>query len=188
MNLSPETVLETARCRLRIARKEDIPFIYSATRYEGFNDGMLWDAPKTEAELVQSHEDGLVAWRDKQSYGFTICRKIDDEPLGRINLRLKSERVWTIGFWLHPKQQGNGYMIESVKAILELGFATLNAEAIEAYHALWNVKSEKVLKIVGMKFIKHVPQGFVKHGKWVAENKLSISRLEWIEFNLSDSL
>ena len=186
--MSPKIVLETARCRLRIARKEDIPFIYSATRYQGFNDGMLWDAPETEAELVRSYEDGLVAWRDRQSYGFTICRKIDGEPLGRINIRLESDRVWTIGFWLHPKQQGNGYMTESVKAILELGFTTLNAEVIEAYHALWNVKSEKVLKMAGMKFVEHVPQGFVKHGKWVAENKLSVSRSEWSKFSLFDRL
>jgi RimJ/RimL family protein N-acetyltransferase len=37
---------------------------------------------------------------------------------------------------MHPEQQGKGYMTESVKAILELGFTTLGAERIEAFHAL----------------------------------------------------
>jgi [ribosomal protein S5]-alanine N-acetyltransferase len=36
-----------------------------------------------------------------------------------------------------------------------------------------------VLRRVGMKFVKHIPQGFLKKGEWVEENKLSISKKEW---------
>ena len=180
MILSPDIVINTDRCRLRITKKQDISFIFSATRYEGFNDGMLWDAPDTEAELIESYEDGVTkAWHERQSYGFTICRRLDDEPLGRINIRKDSDKVWTIGFWLHPEEQGKGYMTESVETILELGFETLGAERIEAYHALWNVKSEKVLSKVGMKFIEYIPQGFMKKGEWVEEHKLAITKEEW---------
>ena len=179
MGLPPDTVINTSRCKLRITKREDISFIFSATRYKGFNDGMLWDAPENEAELIESYEDGVTkAWHERQSYGFTICQK-DDLPLGRINIRKDSDKVWTIGFWLHPKQQGKGYMTESVKAILKLGFETLNAETIEAYHALWNTKSEKVLKKVGMQFIEYIPQGFMKKGEWIEENKLAITKEEW---------
>ena len=181
MNLSPEIVLETQRCRLRIIQREDIPFVFSATRYEGFNDGMLWDAPDTEAELIEPYENGLIAWRDRQSYSFTICRRFDDEPLGRINIRLESDKVWTIGFWLHPKEQGKGYMTESVTAILRLGFETLDAEIIQAYYAVWNVKSGNVLRRVSMSFVEHISQGFKKKGEWVEENKLNISKQEWQE-------
>ena len=69
-------------------------------------------------------------------------------------------------------------MTESVKAIL-VGFETLGAEKIEAYHALWNDQSERVLKRVGMEFIEYIPQGFMKKGKWVEENKLAITKEEW---------
>ena len=109
----------------------------------------------------------------------TICKKLNDEPLGRISIMKDLDKVWTIGFWLHSKEQGKGYMTEAVAAILELGFETLGASRIEAYHALWNVKSEKVLKRVGMKFIEHIPQGFMKKGEWVEENKLAITKEEW---------
>ena len=180
MILPPNIVINTDRCKLRITQKEDISFIFSATRYEGFNDGMLWDAPKNEAELIESYKDGVTkAWHEKQSYGLTICRKLNNEPLGRISIRKDSDKVWTIGFWLHPEEQGKGYMSEAVEAILKLGFVKLGAERIEAYHALWNVKSEKVLSRVGMKFIEYIPQGFMKKGKWVAENKLAITKEEW---------
>jgi [ribosomal protein S5]-alanine N-acetyltransferase len=183
MNLSINTIIETSRCKLRSTKKEDIPFIFSATRYKGFNDGMLWDAPKNEAELIATYEDGVTkAWYERQSYGFTICNKLNDEPLGRISIRKDSDKVWTIGFWMHPEQQGKGYMTESVKVILELGFITLDAEKIEAFHALWNKKSEKVLKAVGMNFIEYIPQGFMKKGEWVEENKLGITKEEWNKF------
>lgn len=180
MSLSPDIIINTNRCKLRITTREDIPFIFSATRYEGFNDGMLWDAPKEEAESIESDEDGVTkAWHKRQSYGFTICQKLNDEPLGRISIRKDLDKVWVIGFWMHPEQQGKGYMTESVKAVLKLGFETLGAEKIEAYHALWNTKSEKVLKAVGLKFMKYIPQGFMKKGKWVEENKLGITKKQW---------
>ena len=180
MSLPPDIIINTDRCKLRITKREDISFIFSATRYKGFNDGMLWDAPENEAELIDSYQDGVTkAWHERQSYGFTICEQLNDKPLGRINIRKDSDEVWTIGFWLHPESQGKGYMTESVIAILELGFETLGAERIEAYHALWNKKSEKVLKKVGMHFVEYIPQGFIKKGKWVEENKLAITKEEW---------
>lgn len=141
---------------------------------------MLWDTPKYEAELIESYQDGVTKARsERQSYGFTICEILNDEPLGRINIKKDSDEVWTIGFWLHPEKQGQGYMTEAVTAILELGFETLGASRIEACHALWNSKSEKVLKRVGMEFIEYMPQGFIKKGKWVEENKLGITYQDW---------
>ena len=180
MSLPPDIVINTDRCKLRITKREDISFIFSATRYKGFNDGMVWDAPENEAELIEAYEDGVTkAWHERQSYGFTICERLSDRPLGRINIRKDLDRVWIVGFWLHPEQQGKGYMTESVKAILKLGFEVLGAEKIAAYHALWNNKSEAVLKRVGMKFIEYIPQGFKKQGEWVEENKLGITKEEW---------
>ena len=188
MGLPPDTIIKTSRCKLRITKREDVSFIFSATRYKGFNDGMLWDAPENEAELIKSYRDGVTeAWHQRQSYEFTICQKQDDKPLGRISIRKGSDKVWTIGFWLHPEQQGKGYMTESVIAILELGFATLGAERIEACHALWNTKSEKVLKAVRMKFFEYIPQGFMKKGEWIEENKLAITKEEWSRFRQEKS-
>ena len=186
--IPPDITLDTERCKLKITKREDISFIFSATRYKGFNDGMLWDAPENEAELIKSYEYGVTkAWHEEQSYGFTICKKLNNEPLGRINIKHNFDRIWTIGFWLHPEHQGKGYMTESVKAILRLGFETLNAQRIEAYHALWNKKSQKVLEKVGMQFIEHIPQGFIKKGEWVEENKLGITKEKWNELARSSN-
>ena len=180
MVLSSDIILESDRCKLRQLKKYDIPFIFSATRYKGFNDGLLWDTPESEAELIEGYEERVIKiWNEGKSYAFIICLKENDKPLGGISIRKDFDRVWTTGFWLHPQEQGKRYMTKSVKAILKLGFEVLGAEKIESYHAVWNKKSEKVLKNVGMKFIEYIPQGFMKKGKWVEENKLGITKEEW---------
>lgn len=70
-------------------------------------------------------------------------------------------------------------MTEAAKAIIEFGFTVLDADRIEACHALWNTGSEKVLTRIGMKFVCYIAQGFQKHGKWVEENLLAIETEDW---------
>lgn len=179
MTLSSGIIIETDRCKLRITNSKDIPFIFSATKSKGFNDGMLWDVPEDDDEFVEPYKEKSTAWNEGQMYGFTICRKKDDKALGRIRIGKESDKVWSIGYWMHPLEQGKGYMTESAKAVIELGFQESGAEQIVAFHALWNNKSERVLRKVGMKFIEYIPQGFMKRGKWIEENKLGITKKEW---------
>ncbi len=107
MVLSSDIILETDRCKLRQIKKEDIPFIFSATRYKGFNDGLLWDAPESEDELIEGYEERVIkTWNEGKSYAFIICLKEKDKALGSISIRKEFDRVWTTGFWLHPQGQG----------------------------------------------------------------------------------
>lgn len=143
---------------------------------------MLWDPPNSEYELVAPYENNVKAWAEDSAYCFTIETK---EPLafvGRISIRKKEEKnLWDLGFWTHPKRQGKGYMSEAVQAVIGFGFLELQASRIVACHALWNKPSERVLKKSGMTFIKHIPEGYKKNGKWIEENLLGITRNEWNE-------
>jgi hypothetical protein len=33
-----------------------------------------------------------------------------------------------------------------------------------------------------MNFVEYIPQGFMKNGEWVEENKLGITKKEWSKF------
>ena len=70
---------------------------------------------------------------------------------------------------------------ERATAVEAIVFESLAAECIRARHAVWNAKSERVLKKMGMTFIEHIPQGFQKRGHWVAENVLAITADQWRE-------
>ncbi len=183
------TQLTTERLLLRAPSRKDFPHIFSATRYAGFNDGMLWEPPTTIDELEVPLANGLQAWEEGIGYGFAFERKTDGQFLGRISIRQeREENVWSIGFWTHPSQQGQGYMQEAVQAILQLGFERLGAQRIEACHACWNKASERVLQKRGFRFLRYIEQGFQKQGVWVAENLLGVGRDDWKTGGLNDFL
>ncbi len=179
--LSPSYQIQTRRFLLRIPNESDIPFIFSATRYEGFNDGMLWEPPESEAELIEPLKGTLKAWELGEGYSFTIVQKAVEEQVGRISIRrTDQEKLWDVGFWTHPAHQGEGVMSEALAAVLALGFEVLGAHKIQACHAIWNKASEKVLKRNGLTFERFIEQGFQKRGEWVAENLLSIEKQYWL--------
>lgn len=174
-------VIETQRCRLRYISKDDIPHIFSASQYPGFTDGMLWEPPSSEEELIPPYEGNVEAWKEDQAYCFTIETIDTCNFIGRASIRKQKElNEWDLGFWTHPERQNNGYMTETILALLKFGFEELAASKVVACHALWNKPSEAILKKAGMEFIDYIPEGFRKNGKWIAENLLGITRKQWM--------
>jgi ribosomal-protein-alanine N-acetyltransferase len=178
----PKTlILKTENLKLRIPSKKDFSYIFSATRVEGFNDGMLWEPPKSEDEMIEPLERNLRNWEQGESYTFTIEDVDSGDFLGRIAIRKTKENdIWAIGFWTHPKHQEKGIMTEAAREVIRFGFEKLLAEKIEACHALWNKASEKVLKNNGMKFVRYIEKGYQKKGKWIEENLLAIDKGEFL--------
>lgn len=179
VDVALDTVLETPRCVLRAPSRTDMPHIFLASRVPGFTDGMLWSPPETLEELEGPLETNLAAWRAGTAYTFTVETRAF-VFVGRVALRrIAQGRVWNLGFWTHPEQQGRGYATEAATAVLRFGFTRLGAERVEACHALWNRGSRRVLETLGMTFARHVLEGFQKNGVWVAEDCLGVSRDEW---------
>lgn len=180
INIPTSYTLETTRFILRLPSIDDIPRIFSATRYEGFNDGMLWEPPKEEAELVEPLNNNINAWESGEGFSFSIVKKENSKLLGRLSIRqLDEEDVWDVGFWTHPDSQGQGVMTESLAAVIKFGFEKLSATKIEACHAIWNKASEKVLKANGLTFAKYIEKGFQKRGEWIDENLLVLTKEDW---------
>jgi [ribosomal protein S5]-alanine N-acetyltransferase len=177
--------MATARCLLRCPSVEDIPQVFSATRYAGFNDGMQWEAPVNIDELSESLADHLLGWEVGQIFTFTIADPASNQLIGRIGIRTTNRRdVWNLGFWTHPEHQGQGYMTESVRAMMAFGFDLLDAVQIEASYALWNKASKRVLEKVGMRSISYIPHSFQKKGRWVETYRTRIIKQEWLALNL----
>ena len=172
--------LESPRCRFRYISRSDLQHIIRVAKHTGFTDGMSWEPPEHEHELIEHHESCVKAWSNNLAYVFTIETKLSEEFIGRISIRKEEGKGrFSLGFWADPNKQKRGYMTEAVKTLLDFGFRELDASEIVASHAVWNKKSEKVIKNNGMTFIKHDPKGFKKKGKWVKVNLLGITKNEW---------
>jgi [ribosomal protein S5]-alanine N-acetyltransferase len=172
--------IETARCRLRCPSAADIPAVFAATRWIGFNDGMQWEPPATIEELDQPLRENLLEWEAGKTFCFTIASPTSDCLIGRIGIRQTNRAdVWNLGFWTHPEHQGQGYMTEAATAIIEFGFERLEASRIEASYALWNKASRRTLEKVGMRLVRYIPHAFQKRGRWIEANKMEITQQEW---------
>jgi len=166
--------LKTERCVLRHVTEEDIPHIFSATRIEGFNEGMQWEPPLEESELLIPLESNRRSWEEDSAYVFTI-ESHESEFVGRIAIRSTDiNSRWDLGFWTHPRLQGIGYMSEAVRRIVKFGFDELEAEEIEASHATWNVASRRVFEKCGFAWSEHIAEGFRKRGDWVSVERHTI--------------
>jgi len=165
-----DTVLETARCRLRAVSEEDIAFVWSATRVPGFNDGMRWDAPASPEELVPVTRRNLDEWRAGHDYSFTVVDRRSEAPVARVGLHaLGPDGSWAIGYWVHPASWGKGYAPEAAQAAVDFAFERLGATRIVLSHATWNHQSRRVAEKLGMRLLRETPCGFMKRGEPVPE-------------------
>ena len=197
MKHTKDFVLETLHFKLRYPSRDDIPAIFKASQVSGFTDGMRWSPPQNEDELIKPYEENTRAWAEGSTYCFSIVKKDNDEFLGRISIRRKEDAqkgIWDLGFFIIPQHQSKGHMTEALRAILTFGFNELDANKIEASYALSNKASERVLQKNGMTQHSHLSDnsdtqrenGFMKDGKWVEQNTLSITQLEWNQLNATN--
>ena len=139
---------------------------------------MQWDAPESIEELEAPLLRHQQSWQKGTSFTWSIVSSDEDEFIGRISIR-QDKGDWSIGYWVHPTQQGQGYATEVARAVVEFGFQVLEAKLITAGHAKWNEPSGKVLLSIGMQLTGETDQGFLKNGKWVSEYEYAISRVQF---------
>ncbi len=171
--------IETERLALQMSRADETDFVWDATRYAGFNDGMMWNTPESKEELEQFLEEVPERWESGVGYLFTFRDKVKDVPLGRIVVDYRCG-AWNTGFWTHPKYQGAGYATEALGGVLRFAFEVLEAKVVKACHADWNVASRTVLERNGFRFKARIEEGFEKDGEWIAQDVLALSRDQWL--------
>lgn len=133
----------------------------------------------------QSHagtEEAIVNHFIEQPLGkFGIELKQSGKMIGTIELRRKTEDSrGIIGYTLNKKYQGNGYMTETGRAILKLGFEVLGLDCIAAMYDERNTASGKVLERLGMKkegVLRHVHKW--KKGEYFNDVYYSILKSEY---------
>jgi acetoacetyl-CoA synthetase len=170
------TRIKTTRLQLRATSPSDIDLVWSATRFEGFNNGMTWEPPERKEDLFPMIQKNIDAWLGGNAYIFTVELINSELPIGRVVIRKEiSPTIWNIGYWIHPDYWNNGYATEAARAIINFGFSELNATNITTAHAISNSASKRVIEKLGFKFTRENPRGYIKSGEPVAEYEYVIN-------------
>jgi [ribosomal protein S5]-alanine N-acetyltransferase len=95
-------------------------------------------AVRESMERLAAHYCVTIATEAEQMIGYVGLKAIDRE-----------HGEGEMSFWLHPDQQGKGYMTEAATCILGFGFNVLRLNRICAYHMARNPASGRVLAKIG---------------------------------------
>lgn len=117
--------------------------------------------------------------RQGATYSFLIFRRIDDVLLGGItlsNLRRGVAQSATLGYWIGVPHGNQGYMTDSLAALLEFAFSRIGLHRIEAACLPANEASRRLLLRSGFREEGYAREYLRISGRWQDHQLYAILR------------
>ena len=143
--------LFTERLHLRTPGKEDLQALFDLRSDPEVNRHIKRPGPK-DLQEVQAFLDRIQKGATESQLAFwVISPRNSQQLLGTICLWNFSEdrQVAELGYDMMPSAQGNGYMTETVRAVLNFSFDELHIRRLEAYTHADNIPSVRLLSRFG---------------------------------------
>ena len=145
-------MIETDRLILRAFREADREAFAAINGDPRVNE---WLGGPISREQSDATLDRINAQIAADGFGFWAAERKDDGRLvGMIGLRRNTAGpapiALELGWRLSPDAQGTGLATEGAKAALDWGFANLGTGEILAWTAATNVRSQAVMRRIGM--------------------------------------
>jgi ribosomal-protein-alanine N-acetyltransferase len=162
-------VIETARLVLREIKDDDFEMVYvlrSDTEMMKYIPRPLCEDHRDALKLIKTIKENHLI---EESLNWAITEKGSDELLGTVGfVRIKTEHNRAeLGYMLHSREQGKGYMREAVEAVIQYGFKDMDLHSIEAVIDPDNIASEKILQHFGFVKEAHFKENFWYEGKYL---------------------
>lgn len=146
--------LTTERLLLREFTAADAGFLLQLLNSPGWLQYIGNRNVRTEAEARAYIAARLVPSYRSSGFGFYLVeRKADQTPLGMCGLvkRAELEHV-DIGFALLPAFAGQGYALESARAVMDFAREQLGLPRVVAITAPENERSQRLLTLLGLQY------------------------------------
>ena len=117
--------------------------------------------------------------RQGVTYSFLIFRRVDDVLLGGItlsNLRRGVAQSATLGYWIGSPHRNQGYMTDSLAAILEFAFSRIGLHRVEAACLPANEASRRLLLRSGFREEGYAREFLRISGRWQDHQLFAILR------------
>ena len=173
--------IKTKRLTLRRFKVTDADMMFNnwanddeVTRY------MRWPSYKSVDEAVNTLQNWVDSYEGESYYHWGIC--LDSyEMIGSIGVFIDSEHDHRteLGYCIGRKWWNNGYVSEAVKAVIDYIFTNTDVERIEAFYAVDNPASGKVMQKAGMEFEGFARNKFKSRVGFEDSNMYGIVREMW---------
>lgn len=126
-------------------------------------------------------KSAMALKEEDRGYAFVIAKKGQDEIIGEVILsevvRVNLQSCW-IGYFLDKEHNGEGYMTEAVKLVVDYAFDTLGLHRLEAGVMPHNIGSIKVLLKAGFHKEGIAKKNVKINGRWEDHQTLAIVKEE----------
>ena len=146
--------LTTPRLILRPFCEKDIPAAYrnwcsdpEVTRY------LRWEAHHQVEKAERMLQQWLSRYASGETYYWGITLK-DGEMIGSIGVDITSafDLQGSLGYKIGSRWWHQGYAKEAAKAVIDYMFRFTDLERLDAYHAVENAASGRVMAAAGMRY------------------------------------
>ena len=147
-------IFETTRLTIRAFDELDAPFIFKLLNSPGWLQFIGDRNIKTEEDARLYIIEKLVANYAKQGFGFyAVVEKTNQKAVGMVGI-IKRDGLENIdiGFAFLPEFEGLGFGFESASAMLNYAQKELQIEKIVAITNPDNIRSQKLLRKIGLAF------------------------------------
>lgn len=182
--------LSSKRLNLRYFTREDFPLFYSVFSNEAVMRYAWIDKLNSEADAYPFFEGFINTDEDineNDSYAFAVFSKENNRFIGFADMLIYSRNdsggCGEIGYFLLPEYWGMGYATELANTLIDFGFTRLGLHKISAKCNSNNLKSEGIMKKVGMTLEGELRKVRYKYGSWDDEKNYGILLEEWKGIN-----
>jgi ribosomal-protein-alanine N-acetyltransferase len=173
LKLTRQINIETERMLLRPPIQSDFES-WVALRTKSIEFLEPWEPSWSEDHLSKKSFLNRVYWakksiRDKTALPVFMFERNSGALLGAItldNIRRGPAQAGTLGYWIGQTFARNGFMRESIGALVHYAFESLDLSRLEAACLPENIASRKVLEISNFKY-EGVAQSYLQiNGRW----------------------
>ena len=172
-----ETILDTARLRLRAYSEADIAELVPLI---GAREVAATTGHIPHPYTVEDAREFLATIESDREVRMAVTLRDRECLIGGIGLRLVEEHHHAeLGYWLGVPYWGQGFATEAAREMLRYGFEELKLHRIFASHFKNNPKSGRVLKKLGMRHEGCQRQHVHKFGQFLDLELYGLLRQEW---------
>ncbi len=178
--------ISSQRLSLRFFTHEDFPLFYSIFSNENVMRYAWIDKIDSEEEARNFFEQYINTGEDVNqdgSYAFAVFSEEGNEFIGFADILIHSRNdsggCGEIGYFLLPGYWGKGFATELANALIEFCFTRLGLHKVSARCNSNNLKSEGIMKKLGMTLEGELRKVRHKNGSWDDEKNYGILFEEW---------
>jgi len=174
--------IQTPRLILRRMKKQDYRDMYEYASDPRVTEFLTWDVHPDPSYTMRYLSFISGKYKSGEFYDWAILWREDQKMIGTCGFTSFShaQNSAEIGYVLNPKFWGREIALEAVRAILDVGFFTLNLHRVEAHYIEGNERSRRVMEKAGMRYEGMYRESMYVRGRYVSVGVCAILASEYI--------